>query len=113
MALFHQAMQGGEALFVIGSRGRLLVEERGLTAAWASDMAIYAGTVTDSARWIADELYQRFDRGGLAASTSCTFGMRAAAGVTSSNSRCCRSTSSSTASPAQPCLRSPISRRRR
>ena len=62
----HQAMQGGEALFVIGSRGRLLIEERGLTIAWATDMAIHAGTVTDTARRIADELYRRFDRGGLA-----------------------------------------------
>jgi F-type H+-transporting ATPase subunit gamma len=62
----HRAMRGGEALFVIGSRGRLLVEEGGLTPAWATDMAIHAGAVTDTARRIADELYRRFDGGSLA-----------------------------------------------
>jgi F-type H+-transporting ATPase subunit gamma len=62
----RQAIRGGEALFVVGSRGRLLVEERGLTAAWATDMAIHAGAVTDTARRIGDELYRRFEGGSLA-----------------------------------------------
>jgi F-type H+-transporting ATPase subunit gamma len=59
------ATPGSEALFVIGSRGRLLIEERGLTPAWTANMAIHASAVTDTARRIADELYRRFDRGSL------------------------------------------------
>jgi F-type H+-transporting ATPase subunit gamma len=55
------------ALFVVGSRGRGLIEERGLMPAWATEMATHAGAVTDTARRIADELYRRFDHGGLAA----------------------------------------------
>jgi F-type H+-transporting ATPase subunit gamma len=55
------------ALFVVGSRGRGLIEERGLTPAWATEMAIHAGAVTDTAMRIADELYRRFERGSLAA----------------------------------------------
>jgi F-type H+-transporting ATPase subunit gamma len=62
----RHAMDGEEALFVIGSRGHALVEERGLTPAWATQMAVHAGAVTQSARRIADELYRRFARGGLA-----------------------------------------------
>jgi F-type H+-transporting ATPase subunit gamma len=61
------AMRGGEALFVVGSRGRILMEERNLAPAWATDMAIHAGAVTDTARRIAGALYQRFERGSLAA----------------------------------------------
>jgi F-type H+-transporting ATPase subunit gamma len=61
------AMVGGEALFVVGSRGRAVIEERGLAPAWATAMAIHAGAVTDTARRVADALYRRFERGGLAA----------------------------------------------
>jgi len=61
------ATRGGEALFVVGSRGRVLIEERGQTPAWATDMAIHAGGVTDTARRIADALYHRFERGSLTA----------------------------------------------
>jgi F-type H+-transporting ATPase subunit gamma len=63
----RRAMSGREALFVVGSRGRVIVEERGLTPAWATDMAIHAGAVTDTARRVADALYHRFEGGGLAA----------------------------------------------
>lgn len=63
----QRAIRGGDALFVVGSRGRLLIEERGLVAAWATDMAIHAGAVTDTARRVADALYHRFERGSLAA----------------------------------------------
>jgi F-type H+-transporting ATPase subunit gamma len=63
----RRAMRGGEALFVVGSRGRILIEERGLSPAWATDMAIHAGAVTDTARHIAGALYYRFERGSLAA----------------------------------------------
>jgi F-type H+-transporting ATPase subunit gamma len=55
------------ALFVVGSRGRGLIEERGLTPAWTTEMATQAGAVSDAARRIADELYRRFERGSLAA----------------------------------------------
>lgn len=63
----RRAMSGGEALFVVGSRGRALIEEHGLTPAWATDMAVHAGAVTDTARRVADALYHRFERGSLAA----------------------------------------------
>jgi F-type H+-transporting ATPase subunit gamma len=63
----RRAMDGREALFVVGSRGRALIEECGLTPAWATDMATHAGAVTDTARRIADALYHRFQRGSLAA----------------------------------------------
>jgi F-type H+-transporting ATPase subunit gamma len=63
----RRALSGGEALFVVGSRGRVIIEERGLTPAWAADMAIHAGAVTDTARRIAGALYHRFERGSLAA----------------------------------------------
>jgi F-type H+-transporting ATPase subunit gamma len=55
------------ALFVVGSRGCGLIEERGSVPAWATEMATHAGAVTDTARRIADELYRRFDQGSLAA----------------------------------------------
>ena len=61
------AIRGGAALFVVGSRGRALIEERGLSPAWSTDMATHAGTVLDTARKIAAALYQRFERGRLAA----------------------------------------------
>lgn len=63
----RRALRGGEALFVVGSRGRVMVEERGLEPAWSTDMAIHAGAVTDTARRIAGALYHRFERGSLAA----------------------------------------------
>jgi F-type H+-transporting ATPase subunit gamma len=63
----RRAMAGGEALFVVGTRGRALIEERGLTPAWKTDMATHAGAVTDTARHVADALYHRFQRGSLAA----------------------------------------------
>jgi F-type H+-transporting ATPase subunit gamma len=63
----RRALSGGEALFVVGSRGRVIIEERGLTPAWATDMAIHAGAVTDTARRIAGALYHLFERGSLAA----------------------------------------------
>jgi len=56
-----------KALFVVGSRGRALLEEHGLGPAWATDMATHAGGVSDTARRIAGALYQRFEGGRLAA----------------------------------------------
>jgi F-type H+-transporting ATPase subunit gamma len=63
----RRATRNPEALFVVGSRGRVLIEECGGTPAWATDMAIRAGAVTDTARRIADALYRRYERGALAA----------------------------------------------
>lgn len=56
----------GQALFVLGTRGRSLLEERGLAPAWSLDMATHAGAITDTARRIADVLYARFEGGTLA-----------------------------------------------
>lgn len=63
----RRSVSGGEALFVVGSRGRVIVEERGLAPTWATDMAIHAGAVTDTARRIAGALYYRFESGSLTA----------------------------------------------
>ena len=61
------AIGGGAALFVVGSRGLALIEERGLSPAWATGMATHVGTVLATARKIADALYQRLERGRLVA----------------------------------------------
>jgi F-type H+-transporting ATPase subunit gamma len=74
------ASGGGDALFVVGSRGRALIEERGLAPVWATDMATHAGAVTDTARRIAGALYHRFERGGLAAVEIVYFSHRGAGG---------------------------------
>jgi F-type H+-transporting ATPase subunit gamma len=60
------AMGNQDALFVVGSRGRVMMEERGLTAAWATEMATHAGAVADTARRIAGVLYQRLVSNRLA-----------------------------------------------
>jgi F-type H+-transporting ATPase subunit gamma len=60
------AGERGADLFVVGGRGRALLEERGLRPAFATDMATHVGAVTDTARRIAGALYQRFERGRLA-----------------------------------------------
>jgi F-type H+-transporting ATPase subunit gamma len=57
----------GQALFVVGSRGRAILEERGATAVWTTAMATHAGAVTATARQIAEALHRRFARGHLAA----------------------------------------------
>jgi F-type H+-transporting ATPase subunit gamma len=57
----------GDALFVIGSRGRVLIEERGGQPVWATEMATHAGAVADTARHVAGALYRRFERGSLTA----------------------------------------------
>jgi F-type H+-transporting ATPase subunit gamma len=55
-----------EALFVVGARGRALIEERGLSPAFATGMATHVGAVTETARRITTALYERFERGRLA-----------------------------------------------
>jgi len=56
----------GADLFVVGGRGRALIEERGLSPAFATGMATHVGAVTETARRIAGALYERFERGRLA-----------------------------------------------
>ena len=96
---------------MVGSRGRGLIEERGLTPAWTTEMATQAGAVSDTARRIADELYRRFERGSLAAVEILYFQAMMAAGARSIDSRCCRSTSADFGGLARPCLHSPTWRR--
>jgi F-type H+-transporting ATPase subunit gamma len=57
----------GAVLFVVGSRGHALIEERGLAPAWATEMATHAGAVIDTARRVAGTLYRRFEQGTLGA----------------------------------------------
>jgi F-type H+-transporting ATPase subunit gamma len=57
----------GHALFVVGGRGQVLLEERGRGPAFATAMATHVGAVTETARRIAAALYQRFERRQLAA----------------------------------------------
>lgn len=55
------ACEAGPArLFVVGSRGRALLEERGLQPAWAGPMASQVSGVAEAARKVADALYVRF-----------------------------------------------------
>ncbi len=54
------------ALFVVGGRGRVLLEERGLSPTFTAGMATHVGAVTETARRIASALYERFERGRLA-----------------------------------------------
>jgi F-type H+-transporting ATPase subunit gamma len=61
------ATSPGEALFVIGSRGRVVIEERGGEPVWATEMATHAGAIADTARRVAGALYSRFEHGSLAA----------------------------------------------
>jgi F-type H+-transporting ATPase subunit gamma len=56
----------GADLFVVGGRGRALLEERGRRPAFATGMATHVAAVTDTARRIAGALYRRFERGRLA-----------------------------------------------
>jgi F-type H+-transporting ATPase subunit gamma len=63
--LARTAAAGGAALFVIGARGRALLEEAGLEPAWATDMATHAGAVTEAARRVAAALYGRIGAGRI------------------------------------------------
>jgi F-type H+-transporting ATPase subunit gamma len=55
-----------EALFVIGSRGLALIEERGLSPTFATGMATHVGAVTETARKIAGALSEHYARRRLA-----------------------------------------------
>jgi len=57
--------QGGE-LFVVGGRGALVAEERGLAVSWAVAMATHPDQVIDVTQRVAMELFRRFARGQIA-----------------------------------------------
>jgi F-type H+-transporting ATPase subunit gamma len=52
-------------LFLVGSRGSALAEERGWKVAWQTPMASQIGAVGATARQVADALYDRFSAGTL------------------------------------------------
>ncbi len=54
------------ALFVVGGRGRVSIEERGLSPTFTAGMATHVGAVTETARRVAGALYERVERGRLA-----------------------------------------------
>jgi F-type H+-transporting ATPase subunit gamma len=55
---------GGE-LFMVGGRGALVAEERGLPLVWAIAMATHPGQVIEVSQRVAMELYRRFAAGEI------------------------------------------------
>jgi F-type H+-transporting ATPase subunit gamma len=58
------AEEHGE-FFVVGGRGALVAEERGLSVNWAIAMATHPGQVIEVAQRVAMELYRRFAKGEI------------------------------------------------
>lgn len=58
--------EGGGLLFMVGGRGTLVAEERGLDVAWAVSMATHPGQVINVAQRVAMGLYRRFVEGEIA-----------------------------------------------
>jgi F-type H+-transporting ATPase subunit gamma len=56
----------GTELYVVGSRGALMAQERRIAVVWSTPMATNIGTVTTAAHLVAEALYDRFSRGGMA-----------------------------------------------
>lgn len=54
-----------DALFVLGSRGAALAQERGQSPAWARPMATRSTSVPETVRTLAVELYQHIARGAV------------------------------------------------
>ncbi len=54
-----------EALFILGSRGAALAQERGLRTAWVHPMATRPDGVPETVRHLTAEIYGRIARGGL------------------------------------------------
>jgi F-type H+-transporting ATPase subunit gamma len=63
--LARRAAADGAALFVVGARGRTLLEESGVAPVWVSGMATHAGAVTEISRRVAAALYERIGAGAL------------------------------------------------
>lgn len=57
----------GTALLLVGTRGAMLARDRRMAPAWTSPMATSANGVLDLASRLAETLYERVSRGGLAA----------------------------------------------
>jgi F-type H+-transporting ATPase subunit gamma len=56
----------GTELYMVGSRGAALAQERRIALAWSTPMATNIGAVTSVAHVVAEALYERFSRGGMA-----------------------------------------------
>jgi len=57
---------GRVELYVVGSRGALMAQERKIPVAWSTAMATSIGTITTVAHRVGEALYDRFSRGGMA-----------------------------------------------
>jgi F-type H+-transporting ATPase subunit gamma len=56
----------GTELYLVGSRGAIVAEEHRIAVAWSTAMATNIVTVTAVAHQVAEALYDRFSRGGMA-----------------------------------------------
>jgi F-type H+-transporting ATPase subunit gamma len=56
----------GATVFLIGTRGRTVAEERGVRTAWRTEMTTQAGGIPGLANRIADALYERVADGAVA-----------------------------------------------
>ncbi len=57
---------GRVELYVVGSRGALMAQERKIPVEWSTAMATSIGTITTVAHRVGEALYDRFSRGGMA-----------------------------------------------
>jgi F-type H+-transporting ATPase subunit gamma len=57
---------GRAELYVVGSRGALMAQERRIPVQWSTAMATSIGTITTMAHRVGEALYDRFSRGGMA-----------------------------------------------
>ena len=57
---------GRSELYVVGSRGALMSQERKVPVAWSTAMATSIGMITTVAHRVGEALYDRFSRGGIA-----------------------------------------------
>jgi F-type H+-transporting ATPase subunit gamma len=55
----------GAELYIVGSRGALMAEERRIAVAWSTPMATNIGSITTVAHIVAEALYDRFSRGAM------------------------------------------------
>jgi F-type H+-transporting ATPase subunit gamma len=56
----------GAAVFLVGTRGAAVAEERGIRPAWAAPMATHVGAIPSVANRLADALYERVADGTVA-----------------------------------------------
>jgi F0F1-type ATP synthase gamma subunit len=61
-----QETPGSTELYVVGSRGALMLQERKVPVAWSTAMATSIGTITTVAHRVGEALYERFSSGGIA-----------------------------------------------